>query len=72
MTEKCKVMVHQCRLSHGGLWYNGYREFEKILLNIKDWEKDQMGRQGYTYVRTHHQKYKTQRQIQESIGRIVC
>lgn len=71
VTEKCQVLVNQCRHSQGGLWYNGYNEFEKILLYVKDWEKDQMGNQGYTYVKNHHQKTKIIRQMQESIGRIV-
>jgi glycosyltransferase involved in cell wall biosynthesis len=71
VTAKCGVMVRQCMLSQGGLWYNGYQEFEKILLHVDDSEKDRMGEQGCGYVQAHHSRNGTRRKMEESIGRVV-
>ncbi len=71
VTAKCGVMVRQCSLSQGGLWYNGYQEFEKILLHVGDEEKNRLGEQGHTYVQANHRRNGTRRIMEESIERVV-
>lgn len=52
---ECEVLVQQCRLSGGGLWYCNQAEFVTILENLSQLELDQLGRQGQAFVQKNYQ-----------------
>ncbi|MEY2558434.1 MAG: hypothetical protein QOE34_1859 [Verrucomicrobiota bacterium] len=51
---KCDVLRKHCERSNGGLWYDNENEWLAALTQIDGPTRNQLGRQGQTYVQSHY------------------
>lgn len=54
VTEKCDVLVGQCKRANGGLWYRNYAEFEHMVVTVDAHARTIIGRQGHAYVKANY------------------
>ena len=46
----CAVLTEHCRESNGGLWYDGFDDFNAVLSTVDESTRQVLGRQGRDYV----------------------
>ena len=51
---RSEVLVGHCQRSNGGLWYDSYEEWIRILTSINAGTRNILGSQGKRYVQTNY------------------
>lgn len=51
---KCDVLTSHCKVSHGGIWYDNFKEWDAALSIVEEETKLTLGRQGQAYVRQNY------------------
>jgi glycosyltransferase involved in cell wall biosynthesis len=51
---KCDVLTSHCKASHGGIWYDSFKEWAAALSIADEETKRTLGRQGQAYVRQNY------------------
>jgi len=65
------VLTHQCRMSHGGLWFRNYPEFEEELLLLLEQPhvRKTLGDAGRAYVQTEYAPARIQERLLQGLAR---
>jgi glycosyltransferase involved in cell wall biosynthesis len=69
---RCEVLVGQCRRSNGGLWYENYEEWARILEYLQSGRiPNVLGRQGWRFVREHYSWASIERAYSQTVELVV-
>lgn len=69
---RCEVLVGQCRRSNGGLWYESYEEWVRVLETIQSGRvASVLGRQGWRYVRQQYSWVSIERAYLDEVEALI-